>query len=400
MKKILIYRYNNICEPDVIDCFKQAGLTVVEERTQMTRKDTTAAQTAEAVSALLKEKDYLFVFSINFFPAVSEVCEIFHIPYVSWTVDCPVMELFSPSLSNDCNRVFFFDRAQYDYFAPRVKPGHAFRLPLASNVTRWDAVIDAAARDGENMRFGTEISFVGSLYQERNRYLALEPLLEEGARESLRSSMEKEACIRRGITGTVEKMLIPEILEEIREKEPAMREGYAAQAAEAGRFYAAHMLLDWEITRMERCRLLDVLGERFPVTVYTHSDISMLKHIRALPGVDTLTQMPLVFRYSKINLNITMRAIETGLPLRVFDICGAGGFCLTDARAELSEFFITGREVESFSSEEELIDKAAYYLSHDSEREKIAQCGCKRVRSEHTYYHRINRLIKELLGTM
>ena len=36
--RVLFYRYGSICEPDVIDCFRQAGLTVVEDQTQITEK--------------------------------------------------------------------------------------------------------------------------------------------------------------------------------------------------------------------------------------------------------------------------------------------------------------------------------------------------------------------------
>ncbi len=37
--EILFYRYNSICEPDVLAAFEKLGLTVVQERTQMTEKD-------------------------------------------------------------------------------------------------------------------------------------------------------------------------------------------------------------------------------------------------------------------------------------------------------------------------------------------------------------------------
>ena len=127
--RVLFYRYGSICEPDVIDCFRQAGLTVVEEKTQITDKKITPSQTAETVSGLLSAERFLFVFTINFFPAVSDVCRIHDTPYVCWTVDSPVMELFSPSLKNSCNRVFLFDRAQYKTFASR-NPGHIFHLPV------------------------------------------------------------------------------------------------------------------------------------------------------------------------------------------------------------------------------------------------------------------------------
>ena len=37
-----------------------------------------------------------------------------------------------------------------------------------------------------------------------------------------------------------------------------------------------------------------------------------------------------MFANSKVNLNITLRNIKTGIPLRALDIMGAGGFLLTN----------------------------------------------------------------------
>ena len=85
------------------------------------------------------------------------------------------------------------------------------------------------------------------------------------------------------------------------------------------------------------------------------------------------TEMPLVFHESRINLNITMRPIATGLSLRLFDVCGCGGFLLTNWQEELPELYEPGVEAEYFGSKEELLDKAGYYLEHDEERAEIAR---------------------------
>ena len=56
-------------------------------------------------------------------------------------------------------------------------------------------------------------------------------------------------------------------------------------------------------------------------------------------GVDTLKEMPKVFRQSKINLNLSTRSIKTGIPQRVWDILGAGGFLITNYQNELNKYF-------------------------------------------------------------
>ena len=90
--KILFYRYNSICEPDVIQAFKELGHSVCEIREEMTNKAVTPSECVRLVSNALEKTNSDIVFSINFYPAISEVCNIYHLPYVCWIVDSPVME--------------------------------------------------------------------------------------------------------------------------------------------------------------------------------------------------------------------------------------------------------------------------------------------------------------------
>ena len=130
---------------------------------------------------------------------------------------------------------------------------------------------------------------------------------------------------------------------------------------------------------------MNALAEYFDVDLYTLSSTDELNNLRNHSGANSQIEMPLVFCESKINLNITMRPIATGLSLRVYDICGCGGFLLTNWQAELPELYEPGVEVEYFTSQEELIDKAGYYLEHDEERRAIAMRGYERTKAEHTY---------------
>ena len=95
--------------------------------------------------------------------------------------------------------------------------------------------------------------------------------------------------------------------------------------------------------------------------------------------------MPKIFNLSKINLNMTMRPIETGLPLRIFDILSSGGFCMTNFQEELLDMFTIGEDIEADSSSPELIDKCGYYLEHEEERKQIAINGQKKVFEEFAY---------------
>lgn len=56
--------------------------------------------------------------------------------------------------------------------------------------------------------------------------------------------------------------------------------------------------------------------------------------------IDYYNEMPYVFNNSRINLNITLRSIKSGIPLRAMDICGAGGFLLSNYQADFYDFLL------------------------------------------------------------
>ena len=107
--KIYIYRYGSICEPDIIDSFKRLGLDVHEECMEIFNKNLTPSECIKRTASDIVDGSYSIVFTINFFPWLSEVCNIANIVYMSLIVDSPVLELYSESLSNPCNRIFLFD---------------------------------------------------------------------------------------------------------------------------------------------------------------------------------------------------------------------------------------------------------------------------------------------------
>lgn len=389
--KILFYRYGSICEPDLVECFRGADIEVEEEKSQMTNKATTPAEVVESLSKRFDSNKYLFVFSINFFPAVSEICQVYGIPYVCWTVDSPVMELFSDSLRNSVNRVFFFDRAQYEYFGKDLS--NCFYLPLATNVGRWQQVINSATQT-EKVRFQSDISLVGSLYSEKNPYRNI-----KGLSDWARGYVDGLVKSQMNIFGYnfIEGALNDRVMSEFEKNVPDLNAGpYAGKLSK--KYVMANNFIGMELAYKERVEYLNALAEVGTVDLYTFSDTSELRGVRVHDkGVKTLTEMPLVFNQSKINLNITIRPIQTGLSLRVFDVMGCGGFLMTNYQAELPEYFDIGVDLEAFSSKEELVDKVVYYLAHDDERQKIAISGYEKVSKYHTYAHRFAQMIKLIL---
>jgi len=73
---------------------------------------------------------------------------------------------------------------------------------------------------------------------------------------------------------------------------------------------------------------------------------------------------------------------------RNFEVPGCGGFLLSGPAQELERYYETGKEIETFASVQELIDKARHYLAHDDQRRAIADAGYHRTQNEHTWCHR------------
>lgn len=104
--------------------------------------------------------------------------------------------------------------------------------------------------------------------------------------------------------------------------------------------------------------------------------------------------MPKIFRLSKINLNFTSKPIRTGIPLRLWDILGAGGFVLTNYQSEIPEYFEVGKDLDIFASEEELVEKIRYYLEHEEEREKIARNGYQKAKEKYSLELRVKQILQ------
>ncbi len=411
--RILFYRYNSICEPDMIGAFRSFGLTVTEERSEMEKKDILNGERVSIVSSYLRDQGdepYLFVFSVNFFPALSDTCSLFNVPYVCWSVDSPLAEIYTKSVLNPCNRLFLFDRVQLQELEDK-NPGHIFHLPLCTGSARWQSVISSVTAD-DRKRFHSDISFIGSLYTEKDPYLHISSL----------SSYSKGYC--EGLVASQLQLTGCNILEDaLEDKVAAELAKCCAKEYPAGdvfikdmsRYIAGEHILGMHASSLYRIRILKRLSEHFRVDLYTNSpdaeqlmaaghsgskDADSRAGLTIMPGVSTLYEMPKIFHLSKINLNLTIYPIRSGLPLRVWDVLGCGGFLLTNMQPEIMEHFVPGEDLDIFTCEEELTEKCAFYLSHDDLRQRIARNGHEKVAAHHTYEIRFSQMLKVIMSTV
>jgi spore maturation protein CgeB len=81
---------------------------------------------------------------------------------------------------------------------------------------------------------------------------------------------------------------------------------------------------------------------------------------------------------------------------RNFEVPGTGGFLLTQHAAHLEHYYEFDREIVSFHSTEEMIEKVRYYLAHEDERTAIAEAGYQRTLKDHTYQQRFNDIFTQI----
>ena len=166
------------------------------------------------------------------------------------------------------------------------------------------------------------------------------------------------------------------------------------------RFYCESMKIAGRCNELERVKILNKLAEKHKVVLYSdNSPKDMLRGVVIKPWVDYWLEMPKVFHLSRININITSRSIESGIPQRVWDIMAVGGFCITNYQPEIEDYFVVGQDLEVYHDLEELEQKVDYYLKHEKERIRIAMNGYKKVKANHFYQKRMQDVLKLIFDT-
>lgn len=88
------------------------------------------------------------VFSYDYFPLISMLCDMNHIPYVSWIYDCPMNTLMSGTLRNESNFIFCFD-ALYTERLRELGAKHVFHFPLAVEEDMLSRITDREGEESE-----------------------------------------------------------------------------------------------------------------------------------------------------------------------------------------------------------------------------------------------------------
>ena len=318
--KVLIFEWKNFGIEDVCEALEKLRVSHRCISTQLVRERKSTEFDSLFEDALTERYDCVFTF--NYSPVVSNCCRRHNLPYIAFIYDSPLVSLYSYTVINPCNYIFIFDKTLYlelknqgidtVYYAPLAVNTSRIKRQLSVNETNGAA--EAHAPD-----FSAEVAFVGSMYNEKHnlfdRFKNLPPYV-SGYLDAIMQAQLK-------VYGYyfIEELLTPNIIDELKKSVPLEPN---KDGVETVSYLYAYYFIARKLAELERKDLLNAVSERFSTHLYTQNPTPELPKVKNCGPIDYYNHMPYIFSQSKINLNITLRSIRSGIPLRAMDIMCEG----------------------------------------------------------------------------
>jgi spore maturation protein CgeB len=114
------------------------------------------------------------------------------------------------------------------------------------------------------------------------------------------------------------------------------------------------------------------------------------------PKLGYYSEVPRFYNACRINLNATNLQMGSAVNQRVFDVPACGAFILTDYQDSLTGLFEPEQECVFYREPEEIPDLIRFYLKNPSAARAVTLKARHRVLKEHTYAHRLGRIIDHM----
>lgn len=315
-----------------------------------------------------------FIFSLDYLPVISMVCETMKVKYVSWIVSNYEPGIYSCTLLNECNYIFFSDYFMYQQFCSEDFR-NIFFMPLGA----FQSCIDAKRED--SIEYEYDLAMLQNIIKRED--MKLMPLsMDSQLKDSTKGYLE--GCIAcqyqiRGLPSVTEK-LPGYVREDLETHFPASIENDSVETPE---HYYDYKYFNPLITYSER----DIFFHEFQENEYFKKCIQQC-------NLNTEEFVRLVQR-SKVNLVITHRNQRSGIPQAAWNIMGAGGFLLSNLQGDYLHIFSSNPPV-CYRSEIDMLSKGIYYLNHETERMKKQKEISDLVREEHGIQKRLQAIISRM----
>lgn len=329
-----------------------------------------------ALYSVLENQQFDFCFSYNFFPLMATACYKCNIKYISFVYDSPQVKLYSYTVTYPTNYIFLFDSSLVTQFQ-KEGLSRFYYMPLPVNADRIHSLLQ---KPYDSARLSADVSFVGSLYNENhNLYDSL-----QGISSYTKGYLDAIMQAQSHVYGYnfLEECLTPAITAELQNAAHYQKN---PDGVESLSFIFSDYYLCRKLTSMERINILTDVASHFPLKIFTPNNNYVIPNASNMGVADYLTETPYIFHDSKINLNITLRSIKSGIPLRCMEIMSCGGFLLTNFQSDFFKHFVAGEDFVYFESNDDMLQKIDYYLTHEKERTSIAESGYQKVLKNHSY---------------
>lgn len=288
------------------------------------------------------------------------------VPHATWFVDVPRTIIMGRTCYGGRNAVGLTWDAAYEPYLKRAAFAHTATVPLAVDAT----LFNAAPLD----TWECPPTFVGASMTEpsETEWKAVRriPALAGAVDEAFAAGR----VTRERFGAGPEAMLGPE----------------AALTLDAEGFRHAELIFFTEGTRRLRRQLAQTL---MPEGLHVRGDAHWREIVPdAGPPLDYENELPEYYRRCPLNVNITSVQMPTAVNQRVFDCPAAGGFLLTDAQASLHELFDES-ELATYTGFAQCAELFRHFMRNPKARTEIVRKARARIMNEHTYGHRLQRIV-------
>lgn len=329
----------------------------------------------------LKENKYDAVCSINYFPLIAMLCYKSNVKYISWSYDNPLnVKNIEDTLGLPTNYVFLFDKLQVRKYTD-MGFDNVWHLPLACDTAHFSRITVTPA---DYQKYHSAVSFVGTLYE------STYPKLISPLNDYQKGYLDSIVNLQTDLYGCylVDELLNPDFINSINKEYQKKISGSVFSVSREALSYS----IATQITHKERLTILALLSGHLPVTLYSDQSHPILDKVKQPGYIDYQNIMPKIFKCSDINLNMTLKILQSGIPLRAMDILGCGGFLLTNFQEEYLDYFEDGKDLVIYENAPDALEKAMYYASHKKEQDSIAKNGYEKVCKYFTYEERFETI--------
>lgn len=389
--RLLFYEWNSLTHPYMYKAIKAQGIHLdIARMPYKPRIPDDQEKFKETLAQMLEMRSYDVVFTINFFDIISEVCHDKDVLYVSWSYDSPSLGGKRETHFYDTNRIFLFDSAEVKNHK-QCGEKNIYHMQLAVDTDELDAV-QGTPEQIEKCK--SEVSFVGQLYSTQINELM--PLLSPYNAGYLSAFINAQLKIYN--IDILDELVNKNLLDMV--KTPEFEEKLKPFAEQVGSYdeISASVLkvfLQRAVTNKERVLLLSMLSRYYSVNLFSgDKQEDALRDVHFCGSVNCFTEMPVVFRNSKINLNITLRSIRNGMPQRCLDVMGCRGLLLTNYQEDIFEYLEDDKDLVVYTDIGDAVEKAGFYLKHEEAAERIRENGYQKMKQCFSYKAQLDKIWK------